>query len=276
MKNASVPFLLSKSNEKSLSISAKKYHIISVPLHWHNFYEIELVIDGVGKHYINGEEHDWKTGEMHLLRLTDFHEIKLEGKGELHLIQILPSHLPEDILKIISLNRGNLITNLSQKNFSYANTLCLILEDELSKGEKCNHDLVSHLLSAIVMLFLDSLGAPFDEQNDYGSDLIGRIVLYINENFRHKLTLEEIAEHFFISKNHLCNYFKKQMNTTIISYIRALRLEYAEKLTHHTKLKSVEISKACGYGSISNFLRDFKKQYGVSPLDMRKKSKNKE
>ena len=61
-------------------IGCKQYRIGSVPLHWHDFYEIELVTDGVGTHTVNGTAYEWRRGEMHLMRLVDFHEIELAGE----------------------------------------------------------------------------------------------------------------------------------------------------------------------------------------------------
>lgn len=271
MNEAFEPLKFTKPTENdSLSITAKKYYTSGGPLHWHNFYEIELVISGEGTHWVNGAEYEWKTGEMHFLRLTDFHEISLKGKGLLHLIQILPGHLPEDILKIINFNQKNLVVNLSDNDFSYADTLCLMLENELAKREKCNKKLVTHLLSVISILFSNALGAKNEQDCAHDNDLIAKIVIFIGENFRKELSLEQLAEHFSLSKNYLCYYFKKHMNTTILNHIKDLRLEFAANLAKNTKLKSIDIAKACGYGSISNFLRDFKKRYNMAPLDMRK------
>lgn len=253
------------------NINSKMYQTDSVPMHWHDFYEIELVVSGSGVHTVNGTDYPWKTGEMHLIRLTDFHKITLDGPGMLHLIQIRPSHMPEALLKAISMGKGNLVTYLSRKEFSAANALCLMIEEETSRMEENEETLVEHLLSALLALFFKSLCTHNAEEDNADDILLSKIVIYISENFRENLSLEQIADRFFISKNYLCFYFKKHMNKTVMGYIKELRLEYAAKLVMTTSLKSIEICETCGYGSVSNFLRDFKKRYDLSPLEMRKK-----
>lgn len=253
-------------------ISAKQYDTGSVPLHWHNFYEIELVVSGHGTITVNGNAYPWQTGQMSFMRLTDFHEIELHGTGNLHLIQIPSSSLPEPLLKLISTTKGNLITSLSPKNFAYAHTLCRMIAEETNRGAAYNEEQLTHLLAALMHLFATSLGAA-PNTSVSNDTLIGKLLLYISENFRQPLTLTQIANQFFISKNYLCYYFKQQMHVTVMEYLRELRLEYAAKLAVTTHIKSIEISEACGYGSVSHFLRDFKRKYSISPLAMRKQTK---
>lgn len=256
--------------KQSQNINSRMYQTDSVPMHWHDFYEIELVVSGSGVHTVNGTDYPWKTGEMHIIRLTDFHRITLDEPGILHLVQIRPSHMPEVFLKEISLQGGNLVTYLSPKDFSAANALCLMLEDRASGKRECQDDMEEHLLSALITLFFRSLDAGQASVKDADDILLDKIVIYINESFRENLTLEQIADRFFISKNYLCFYFKKHMNKSVMNYIKELRLEYAARLAVTTNIKCIEICETCGYGSVSNFLRDFKKRFGVSPLEMRK------
>ncbi len=64
-------------------LQSRRYRIGSVTLHWHDFYEIEVVTDGMGTHTANGKTYEWRRGEMHLLCPVDVHEITLEAWGEL-------------------------------------------------------------------------------------------------------------------------------------------------------------------------------------------------
>ena len=264
-----------KSNPERLiqpaPFKSKLYKTSSVPLHWHNFYEFELVVSGEGTHRINGTEYKWQMGEMHFLRPTDFHEIQLDGEADLHLIQISPSHLPDEMLKAISLKNGNLVVQLSKRQFSHANTLCLMIEDEMQKMDGGDKKMLEHLLNALMLLFLYAFNDDsFTETDPVSEPLLSKVILYINENFRNNITLEQLSDEFFVSRNYLCFYFKKHMNTTIVKYIKDLRLSHATKLAVSTNLKTSDICNACGYGSVSNFLRDFKRKYDTSPLEMRK------
>lgn len=250
-------------------VNCRKYRIGSVALHWHDFYEIEVVTDGVGVHTVNGTAYEWRRGEMHLMRLVDFHRIDLEAGGEVHLIQIKPALVPPEFLKVLGENNANLVAYLSEKELTHMDALCSMLEEQ----EQYDPRLTEHILSVILTLFFKKIKLSPETTADDG--LLGRILLHIGENFRADLSLEGIAGQFYISKNYLCSYFKKKMGRTVLSYIKECRLEYARKLLVSTELKSIEVSEACGYGSVSNFLRDFKKAYGLSPMLLRASEKPK-
>ena len=248
-------------------VNSRKYRIASVPLHWHDFYEIEVVTDGEGTHTVNGTAYEWCRGEMHLMRLVDFHSIDLKAGGEVHLIQIKPALMPPEFLKMLGENSTNLVTYLSERELAHIEALAAMLEEQ----EEYDPRLTEHILSVILTLFFKKIELSPALSADDG--LLGQILLYIGENFRADLTLADIAKQFYISKNYLCAWFKKRMGKTVLSYIKECRLEYAAKLLTSTELKSIEISEACGYGSVSNFLRDFKKEYGLSPVPFRERRK---
>lgn len=251
-------------------INAKTCWVPSVPLHWHDFYEIELIVSGNGTHKINGAEYEWKPRNMHFLRLTDFHEITVQGNSLLHLVQISPNTMPEELLRTLNRTEGTLVTSLSQKDFAYANMLCTMIEDQATHHPE-DKKMIEHLLNVLIRLFFRSFQTTETPSGDLDKELLSNIIMYISENFRENLTLDILARKFFISKNYLCFYFKKHMGTTVINYLKEKRLDYAAKLATSTNIKSIEICEACGYGSVSNFLRDFKQKFGVSPLEMRKR-----
>ena len=56
------------------------------------------------------------------------------------------------------------------------------------------------------------------------------------------------------------------------SYVRKLRLSYAAFLAKNTDMKSIDICENSGFNSVPSFLRNFKNEYKVSPLEMRKNS----
>ena len=56
---------------ESHGIFCRSYVTCGARLHWHEFYELELVLSGTGTHVLNGTEYPWERGRMHLLRLSD-------------------------------------------------------------------------------------------------------------------------------------------------------------------------------------------------------------
>ena len=54
-----------------------------------------------------------------------------------------------------------------------------------------------------------------------------------------------------------------------------MRLMYASRLVVISEKSTQEICENCGYNSVSHFLRDFKKKFGMSPMKMRKEHRQK-
>lgn len=100
--------------------------------------------------------------------------------------------------------------------------------------------------------------------------LVQDIVLYINENITQNLTLEKIANHFYISKYHLCRIFKEKLGLTVARYIIHKRILLVKELCASGK----NITEACissGFGDYSSFYVAYKKETGKSPAKDLKK-----
>lgn len=92
----------------------------------------------------------------------------------------------------------------------------------------------------------------------------------INSCFMIELTNAQIAERLFISERQLSRITAKHYGTSIRHLIIDRRLVSAEKLLHDTSNTVESIGKSVGYNSKSGFYRDFRKKYGVTPVQYRK------
>ena len=90
------------------------------------------------------------------------------------------------------------------------------------------------------------------------------IVRYINAHFTQDISLEDIAKHFFISKNHLIRQFKQYTRTTVHKYITAKRILLAKALLKEN-VPVTEVAEACGFASYTSFYQAFLRHTGQSP-----------
>lgn len=95
-------------------------------------------------------------------------------------------------------------------------------------------------------------------------------IQYIENNFNNNISLSDVAQHIHISKNYLCDLFKKELNITFIDYVTNLRIEKAKYYLSHTDMKMYEISAAVGYNDYAYFSQIFKKHLGISLSNYRK------
>lgn len=92
---------------------------------------------------------------------------------------------------------------------------------------------------------------------------------YMQEHYTEKITLESIAEHFFIDKHYLARLFKMQYGVTVNTCLQQLRITRAKQLLRFTDEKIETIGMECGIGEASYFCRVFKKIEGLSPGEYR-------
>ena len=85
-------------------------------------------------------------------------------------------------------------------------------------------------------------------------------------------SLDEFAEEAGITKEHLCRSFKKYMGVSPSAYVNARRLNYAANLMSHTDMKIVDVAYECGFQSMSRFYHAFRNEFGLAPLEYRKKN----
>lgn len=95
-------------------------------------------------------------------------------------------------------------------------------------------------------------------------DLIDDIFIYINKHISEPISLDDLAEEFFVSKYHLSKVFKKATNMTIHSCILKRKLAYSKELIDKN-IPVIEIYQQCGFVSYSHFFRAFKKEFGITP-----------
>lgn len=93
------------------------------------------------------------------------------------------------------------------------------------------------------------------------------IMDYINEHLSEDISINSIAEHFYISRYYMMRTFKEETGYTVLDYITTKRMVLAKKLIE-AKLPLTEIALDCGYNGYSTFFRAFKKFYGKSPKEL--------
>lgn len=100
---------------------------------------------------------------------------------------------------------------------------------------------------------------------DYDKILIQNIARYVRMNFQSALTLEDLADHFYLSTAYISRYFKKNMGINFSKYLTELRLEEAVRELESTQKSLTRIIMDCGFPNQASFLKVFKEKYHMSP-----------
>ncbi|WP_066250928.1 response regulator transcription factor [Neobacillus drentensis] len=101
------------------------------------------------------------------------------------------------------------------------------------------------------------------------SNIIHEIEKYLQANFDRDVKLQEISEHFYISREYISRKFKQEFNVNISDYIVKFRLKKAKSLLKNSQLKIYEIANMIGYQDDKYFRKVFKKVEGITPNEYR-------
>ena len=243
------------------------------PLHYHNHFEIEIIIEGQGTQLFNNEEFELKKGDVYLLRPIDFHKIHSDGITVRN-VHLKSNVLPKWILQKLHSFKNPVVFHLDDNQFQKFNALFDLLEEE-NKNKSIDIDV---RMDVIEIIFANFIRLSNNNISLYGDGVTSKVTYFIckNNRFTQKISLEEIASYAGYSKYYISSVFHKQYGMTIQEFIIMQRVEYAKKLILETDLSITEIIMECGFASTSNFYSKFIKYVGCSPLQFRKEVKNKQ
>jgi YesN/AraC family two-component response regulator len=103
---------------------------------------------------------------------------------------------------------------------------------------------------------------------------IRKAIEYISENYQLNITLEEVANHVGLSKNHFCRLFKNELEDNFVSYVNKFRIQKAKFLMEHTNQKIKEIAVNVGLSDYRYFCKIFKETEQITPTDYKKYLEN--
>jgi len=101
------------------------------------------------------------------------------------------------------------------------------------------------------------------------SELLDRIMVYIEEHYRTALSISDVAKHFFVSGSTVSHLFKQKIGVGFYRYVTQRRLIAGKTLIERgTPIETVAVR--IGFPAYSGFYRAFKQEFGISPRQYRK------
>lgn len=97
-----------------------------------------------------------------------------------------------------------------------------------------------------------------------------KIKQYMDVNYGTDISLDSLANTFHISKSTLCRSFKELTGNSPKKYLALCRLAAAKSLLYNTDMQVSEVAATVGFGDVNNFIRFFKEQTKITPLQFRK------
>lgn len=243
----------------------------AVPLHLHDFYEIELVLRGEMSQTVDGV---WLTsgeGDFVFMDLLSVQRIKKpEPAPEVWTLSISPSEADPALVRLLARAKFPLVGRLPSEALSEYDRLAGLLVSELEKRSPFSSERVTALVTLLVTLLFEHGEVPVtpaDEPRAY--HYIQKALVYLNENYASPLTLGDVARHIHISPCYLSDLFSRIVGCRFVEYLTRLRLEHAQGMLRGDAPISA-VASACGFGTVSNFTRAHRRAFGVAPSQWRR------
>lgn len=101
-------------------------------------------------------------------------------------------------------------------------------------------------------------------------ELLDQVLMYVEEHLAEKITLAEVAKHFWVSQSTISQTFRNKMGVSFYRSVTQRRLIAAKSLILQG-LPLESINEKVGFTDYSTFYRAFKQEFGISPRQFRKK-----
>lgn len=105
----------------------------------------------------------------------------------------------------------------------------------------------------------------FDFTQVKHSDAVYKAMEYVKANYQAKITLDDVAQHVYLSRSYLSSVFKEETGESLFAYINKVRVDKSKQFLLNKNLSLLEISSMCGFEDQSYFTKVFKKATGISP-----------
>lgn len=254
----------------------RRYGFNSMPRpHSHTFYELYCLLEGERVYFVNGKVYVAKQGDIVLIVPHDLHSTASSQVEQFEriLVHFAPEFLHEasrSLLQLPSFQKSVLI-RVPRKEQPEIERLLLQMVGECKDRLSLYDDCVRHLLAELLIWLhrIDAVSHLLPQSNHPMHQKVSEITAYIQLNFRSALTLEKLAQQYFISPAYLSRIFLKLTGFHISEYIRVVRIREAQKLLRTTRHKVQAIAEQVGFEHVSHFNKTFKQVTGVSPLHYR-------
>lgn len=156
-------------------------------------------------------------------------------------------------------------------NFSLYKTLLEEIHSLAKSGIYIRDMKIYEKLTSLLTLLMEESWHPTDNIHTTSSKRnLQDIRDYLDLHYQEKITLDDLADFFYINKFYMSRIFKEQFGLTINHYLLQVRITHAKQLLRFSDLPIEKIAHECGMSDSNYFTRIFKKVEGMAPGEFRR------
>lgn len=251
----------------------------SYPYHYHDFYKLLILLQGNVTYSIEGKSYKLRPFDMVLVRKGAIHRAEVSGdepydrivfyiSGE-YLERCKTADYDPAFCFVCAGKEGSEVLRFPVLQNTAFLSLIGKLEENGQTGTRYGASAYAELLFSELLLSVNrgcyEKTGSFDHTVLFNQKMID-LIRYIGEHLTEDMSIEELAERFYISKFHMMRQFKEETGFTIHQYISEKRIIYARSLM----AAGMSATQACyesGFKDYSTFSRAYKRRMEKSPSE---------
>jgi len=253
--------------------------------HLHAQFEVYYLLEGERVVWVQDSSWPIRAGDAYLIRPFEMHRTSSpSGIDDEDSHERVVFHFSDGSLPLPDNRHGELIAalfqpgrpvlRLSDQARVAADKIISAMGVELDRADPYRDSMLRTLFLQLLVEFGRSRAGQTDAATtpahlDESHDRISTVARFIQEHASKDITLEYLSRHFAVSRFHLSREFKRITGFTIGEYLRNARVQKAHHLLVESDMPIQRIALECGFGSLSQFGRIFRRLRGSSPRDIR-------
>ncbi|MDO4357082.1 MAG: AraC family transcriptional regulator [Clostridia bacterium] len=226
--------------------------------HFHAGIELVYVCKGSFSGIINGKAVEIRENQMLVNSCYAVHAYdnsRLEA-----IITVIPMNAVPTLKKKLTASRfsANVITD--DEDLTLSKFMLMMKTFSENKYMQCG------LSEALLGYLIERVGLESVDASDH-SNLLCRILMYLNENFKEPLTVETLSEYFGYSRSRFSHLFKANLGYSLPRYLNTLRIRHAAELLLRTDMTVTQIALESGFNNTHTFYTAFRSVFGQTPAE---------
>ena len=241
--------------------------------HYHDFYEIYYLYSGTRRYVVGNTVYDLKAGDIIIIDKNEVHITKNLGKNSGYQRFLL--YVTADTLRSLGENSSvferffkNKVISPGQEDIIRINNIFKSMASNYDTSSIFSSQLLSNGVYELCTIIYSALRDESGGHKLFTGD-IEKALMYIRQNYKSGISLNDVAEICNMNKSYFSRYFKKVTGIGFIRYLTALRIKEASMLLKNTDMSVSEVAENSGFESLQHFCSVFKNETGVSAMKYR-------
>ncbi|MBQ8623585.1 MAG: helix-turn-helix transcriptional regulator [Oscillospiraceae bacterium] len=245
------------------------------PFHRHNAYEIYYFMSGNVNLYIEQQCYNLRPGDLVIISPEQLHRVVYLDYQvyERTIINIKHEYVEKlssdstDLTKCFNFNNVDDFKHIHLNRESREEYTSLVNKyKEFREAADYGYDLKADYELTNILIFINKLfeNAELSHKENVMPELIKNVMDYVQSHLAETITLEMLANEFYLSGKYISSQFKQHTGLTLRTYILDQRIAFAKRLLQ----SGANVSEACyrsGFSDYANFIRTFTNLVGISP-----------